>query len=1273
MRPLHPNLRVALAAKDSPVRTLVEAQAERDSPLGFKRTKAQLQSADSFTARSADFTAANSLTAAAQTVEAALTNAPSANALYEPRFKVTINPVVPGAGTNSHKVTVAVETDATGAGSWVEAFRFDYEVVKKVGEPNTAIVWPSERMPVRVTGITNTGKLRLKIAAASGPGGWSFSVHGFNLATDLDATSGVTYHTGPAIDFLDGGGATLADTVLSKISHATTDGYETDLGGPALVPEVAPFIVARLVWGKDDSNDIAIDRFVAQLHPDVDGVPGNKNVVWFVCQPYALLKVQNIPPTNPISLTEYLATLVPLADPVRVPAGDGTTAQDYIFSFSDRSVTGPGHSIVTLSRKPRPKSIKPDLPFGGGLPALEHLNSPTTFWFIWALKADGSPATNVGWARNSAVTEVVNGSRKLRTVQIRRDGQNWAIEGPSAYGATPRPVFRCDVQCGSYAAAELDYTGGNLLDLGAAPTDTVIFTGIAGVPDGCGSTFQVRNDADSAWLTFTDGQTAAEIGVSQRQTYKVRWQGAPNATTDATPTLWEIGVRDVKKVWLSDLISDVRAKWAIPDVAELVPSIPEFEFVFIKNGEHEFNDRITRLLSENYLGTLAFRVWRGDPTRPRAEWMHKDDATLIDDYDPRDADVSVIAHSALIFTKGALPVYDTTLQKRTPLQLANKTPRQAYDEIVGNQLAPDIPARYKGESLFDDSTLISKTIEDSDGLTELNAIEHVAGCALSTSQGKLKSFSMFAPGAVQVLFPSQKIQWRSTSPGLRQRVPRFFVRYNYDPVAGQYGGEARLISGNDILATNLKPSRIDAVTELRDEVARWIPTEILAKQIGQRRVNSLGQGMLVWTFDSTEFHPELELGDVVAVETDRFFARDPSQTTQRTLKGALWAIARVVEHDVEGKSFGVWIQSYSDILGSSDAAVRLGFGPAQPILSITIDFTVAGAAIGTIQCDATAGSIKMVGRKTGFPSLADVQAQPTTNGRNVSLTIVDAATGSAMQMNDGDICYLSAIAYTGLSGGGQEGPLAQGRVSYPYIMRRLILTTGSTFNVPADWNNNRNTIEAIGGGGGGAAGTTNMRGGGGGGGGEYRKIVNVPLTPGAAISYVIGAGGAGGAGSGSDGTDGGDTNFNAGALLAKKGLKGVAATSAGGVGGTGGTGAGGNNNGGTGANGTVSTNASGGGGGGAGGTTAVGGNGSGTTQGNGGAANGGTGDGGNGSVWGGSDGAGAGGTGGAPPTPTAGHAGGQWGGAGGGGGCIPATFSAGGAGKTGVLVITWFS
>lgn len=98
-----------------------------------------------------------------------------------------------------------------------------------------------------------------------------------------------------------------------------------------------------------------------------------------------------------------------------------------------------------------------------------------------------------------------------------------------------------------------------------------------------------------------------------------------------------------------------------------------------------------------------------------------------------------------------------------------------------------------------------------------------------------------------------------------------------------------------------------------------------------------------------------------------------------------------------------------------------------------------------------------------------------------------------------------------------------------------ILSTGTTFATPADWNNDNNFIYLFGGGGGGGGGaintTNNYRAaGGGGGGGGFGLLTNQSLS--GNIFYTVGAGGAGGAansGTGSRssvGGNGGTTSWN---------------------------------------------------------------------------------------------------------------------------------------------------
>ncbi len=177
-----------------------------------------------------------------------------------------------------------------------------------------------------------------------------------------------------------------------------------------------------------------------------------------------------------------------------------------------------------------------------------------------------------------------------------------------------------------------------------------------------------------------------------------------------------------------------------------------------------------------------------------------------------------------------------------------------------------------------------------------------------------------------------------------------------------------------------------------------------------------------------------------------------------------------------------------------------------------------------------------------------------------------------------------------------------------------ILTSGTSWGVP----NNVHGIwvTTIGGGGGGgssaAGGGFEFAGAGGGAGGVFRSDVSV--TPGASISYSIGAGGAAS-------TDGNDTTFT-GATTAPKGIKGGTGSGSGGTGG--GSNCGGNS--GPGGNGAINQDTgglqagggAGGGNGGPGGRTGVGGNA---------AANSGGGGGGGGSVNGGINAGGSGGSG----------------------------------------------
>lgn len=242
-------------------------------------------------------------------------------------------------------------------------------------------------------------------------------------------------------------------------------------------------------------------------------------------------------------------------------------------------------------------------------------------------------------------------------------------------------------------------------------------------------------------------------------------------------------------------------------------------------------------------------------------------------------------------------------------------------------------------------------------------------------------------------------------------------------------------------------------------------------------------------------------------------------------------------------------------------------------------------------------------------------------------------------------------------------------------MTTVVITSGTSWTVPSDWNSASNSVACYGAGGGGAVnGSGSANGGAGGGGGAYGASTNLTLTANSGVTVAVGASGTGapsGSTTAAPGTAGGSTFFGGATLAASTvaGAGGSGGTVSNSAGGAGGTTA--NSKGATtfagGAGGKAGTYAAGGGGGGAGASGAGGAGGAGNANsqnaGGGGGANGGTAGvvGGASGTSGGAGGAPTGGTGGAGATSSA-VAGAGTNGGGGGGGSDSSSFEDGGAG-----------
>jgi len=309
-------------------------------------------------------------------------------------------------------------------------------------------------------------------------------------------------------------------------------------------------------------------------------------------------------------------------------------------------------------------------------------------------------------------------------------------------------------------------------------------------------------------------------------------------------------------------------------------------------------------------------------------------------------------------------------------------------------------------------------------------------------------------------------------------------------------------------------------------------------------------------------------------------------TTGLTFSGASSTILCTVNTGNTAKTFAGGGLTYGTLTIAGTATNTFTITGANTFGTLnstkTVAFTISFGANQTITTWSVTGSAGNV-----------VTVNSNTVGTARTLTITNQTLGIDYLDIQDIISNLTPVTfYAGANTklrSGVQGVAAKAPTANQYV---YVLNSGTSWAVPANWNNSNNEIHLFAGGGGGAAATfttPNGAGGGGGGGGGYTKATNVTLS--GSISYAIGAGGTNGT-TGANAGAGGATTFNSSAYTTTGGGGGrsTSTSSTGGAGGTGST-----NNGGTGGVGAISTVAStglgGGGGAGAGGPLGVGQNG----------------------------------------------------------------------------------
>ena len=422
------------------------------------------------------------------------------------------------------------------------------------------------------------------------------------------------------------GGVRLAGSLSALVANTTSTGYLTDLED-----DLSTFAAIRITWAGTQDPDTVIQRLKLYLHPQQNG--GNpKTVDHWVVRCWAVIATDVFAATG-----NTMLELAPLGDALNVDA-TGTSAALFTFDFS---------GVVT---QPKPMAV-----LSRNYANDTGYETPVTIVTVGARTADGSTADNVGlgYDSGSAVTTTSGVSIATRTL-VRLQGYgipDGAYEDQGSAGGSPR----MEVDTASFSAATVTFSSGTPLDLGASPSGTVEFVARGEIPPGASITTEVRNDADSAWVAFVDGDTPDDLsGVGANQTYKLRATLTPDSGNNITPIIRELGVREVTTQSLDGLVRLSGPTWKV-DPVSLRGEISELTATVLRDGEPDFLDRITLLLSDNHVADLEFRLWVGHPDLDRADWLLVD-TFLLDDYDPAGDQITMRLVSVLSELRQVLPV-----------------------------------------------------------------------------------------------------------------------------------------------------------------------------------------------------------------------------------------------------------------------------------------------------------------------------------------------------------------------------------------------------------------------------------------------------------------------------------------------------------------------------------------------------------------------------------------------------------------------------------------
>lgn len=272
----------------------------------------------------------------------------------------------------------------------------------------------------------------------------------------------------------------------------------------------------------------------------------------------------------------------------------------------------------------------------------------------------------------------------------------------------------------------------------------------------------------------------------------------------------------------------------------------------------------------------------------------------------------------------------------------------------------------------------------------------------------------------------------------------------------------------------------------------------LLSSTSNTRTLTLGNGLWTLTGTGTVLN-FISTGITLNKGTSDILLSNTSATTRTIIAGGL-TFNKITIGGTTGTSttnFSTGGGTFSEIASTKTVAHTISFSPG------TFTFTtwsVTGTAGNLVTLISTATGTQRTVTVTNKTSGIDYLDVRDINGVNIAPYTFFVGANSVNSGNNIGVAFI------------------EGAANNAYL-----LTSGTTFTVPANWNSSSNSIYMIGGGGGGSGNsisstTSNRIGGAGGGGAGYLGLTNQTLTPSSTVLYSIGAGGAGGGGATASGT-----------------------------------------------------------------------------------------------------------------------------------------------------------